>query len=461
MTKLSIWFLPAIVCLFSFSVSAKIPLHSVVDKIITGKVTEAQSGAPLEAVTVLLKGTTTGTSTDAQGAFRLSVPDAGAILVISYTGFGSQEINIGNQTNFTFKMERSTAGLEDVVVIGYGTQKKREVTASIASVKSGNFVKGAVNDAGQLLQGKVAGLSIATPGGDPVANSQIILRGINSINASSSPLILVDGIPGNLRTVAPEDIESIDVLKDGAAAAIYGTRGTNGVILITTRKSTGRSQSVEYSGYVSTQSITRKPEMLTAQEYRDKIAAGVALADLGASTDWIKEITRTPVTHVHNLSFRGGTPQTNYLVNLNYRSFQGIMLKSDNRAFNGRFDVNHSMFNGLLKVNLNMINTDQRYTTTGDGYSFNGLTYRMALLRNPTSPIKNPDGSWFEQTGIFQYENPLSRVYESDGENSNQNTRVSGSLTLTPIKGLTITGLGARTKFNESRGYSETKRHIS
>ncbi|MEO5893428.1 MAG: SusC/RagA family TonB-linked outer membrane protein [Ferruginibacter sp.] len=466
MTRLSTSILLAFVCLISFSLSAKNPGRSEFDKTVSGKITEAQTGAPLEGVTVLLKGTTTGTSTDAQGAFRLTVPDAGGILVISSTGFASQEMSIGSQTTFTFKMERSAAGLEDVVVIGYGTQKKREVTASIASVKSENFVKGAVNDAGQLLQGKVAGLSISSPGGDPVANSQIILRGINSINASSSPLILIDGIPGNLRTVAPEDIESIDVLKDGAAAAIYGTRGTNGVILITTRKSTGRTQSVEYSGYASTQSIVRKPEMLTAQDYREKIAGGVALADLGASTDWIKEITRTPVTHVHNLSFRGGTPQTNYLVNLNYRSFQGIMLKSDNKAFNGRFDVNHSMFNGLLKLNLNLINTDQNYTTTGDqignaGYSFNGLTYRMALIRNPTSPIKNPDGSWFEQTGIFQYENPVSRVYESDGQNSNQNTRISGSLTLTPIKDLTITALGARTKFNETRGYSETKRHIS
>lgn len=156
------------------------------------------------------------------------------------------------------------------------------MTASVASVKSENFVKGAVNDAGQLLQGKVAGLSIGTPTGSPVSNSQIVLRGINSINASSQPLILVDGIPGTLRTVAPEDIESIDVLKDGAAAAIYGTRGTNGVILITTRKSNGRIQSVEYSGYISTQRIARKPDMLNAQEYRQKKAEGVtAFEDQG------------------------------------------------------------------------------------------------------------------------------------------------------------------------------------
>lgn len=460
MPKISHLILAAVFCLFAFSTFANIPIDF--DKVVTGKVTEAQTGAPLEGVTVLLRGTTTGTSTDAQGAFKLSVPDAGGVLILTYTGYGSQEVPIGRETSFAIKMQTSTVGLEDVVVIGYGTQKKKEVTASIASVKSENFVKGAVNDAGQLLQGKVAGLSIATQGGDPVANSQIILRGINSINASSSPLILIDGIPGTLRTVAPEDIESIDVLKDGAAAAIYGTRGTNGVILITTRKSNGRTQSVEYSGYLSTQTIARKPKMLTAADYRAKLAGGVtAFTDLKASTDWIKEITQTPISHVNNLSFRGGNAQTSYLVNLNYRSFQGIMRKSDNRAVNGHFDVNHTMFNGLLKANINIINTDQRYTATGDGFSFNGFAYRQAMIRNPTSPIKNADGTWFEQTGIFQYENPISRLYESDGENSNQNTRMAGSLTLAPLKGLTITGLGARTKFNESRGYSETKQHIS
>jgi TonB-linked SusC/RagA family outer membrane protein len=461
MIKLSASILFAIVCLFSISVSAKIPFSPLFDKVITGKITEAQNGAPLAGVSVILKGTAIGTSTNDQGTFRLSVPDAGGVLIISNTGFASQEINIGAQSNFSLKMVRTAAGLDEVVVIGYGTQKKKEVTASIASVKSENFVKGAVNDAGQLLQGKVAGLSIASPGGSPVENSQIILRGINSINASSQPLILIDGIPGNLRTVAPEDIESIDVLKDGAAAAIYGTRGTNGVILITTRKSRGGIQSVEYSGYVSTQKIARRPEMLTAAEYRQKIAEGVTFEDLGANTDWINEITQTPLTHVHNLSYRGGTPQTNYLVNLNYRSFEGIMLKSDNRAISGRFDVNHSMFNGLLKVNMNLINTDQRYTATGNGFDFNGYTYRQALIRNPTSPVKNPDGSWFEQTGIYLYENPISRLMESDGVNNNQNTRLAGTLTLTPIAGLTLSGLFACTKFDELRGYSETKRHIS
>lgn len=461
MTRISMGVIPVLLLLLSFSISAKNPGNHLLIRIITGKITEAATGNPLPGVSVLLKGTNTGTSTNNQGNFHLSVPDAGGTLVISSAGFGTQEIAIGNQTEFSIELERASAGLDEVVVIGYGTQRKKEVTASIASVKSENFVKGAVNDAGQLLQGKVAGLAIASAGGSPLGNSQIILRGINSINASSQPLILIDNIPGDLRTVAPEDIQSIDVLKDGAAAAIYGTRGTNGVILITTRKSNGRMQSVEYSGYVSTQKIARRPEMLNAAEYRQKINDGVTFEDLRSSTDWIKEITQTPVSHVHNLSYRGGNPQTNYLVNLNYRSFEGIMLKSDNRALIGRFDVNHSMFNGMLKANINLISSDQRYTTTGNGFDFNGYTYRQAVIRNPTSPVKNEDGSWHEQTGIYLYENPIARIMESDGLNSNQRTRLAGTLSFTPIGGLTLTGLFARTKFNELRGYSETKKHIS
>ncbi|MEJ7766419.1 MAG: SusC/RagA family TonB-linked outer membrane protein [Chitinophagaceae bacterium] len=465
MNKISAGLMFACILVCSIQVRAKYnrPFNNHLwEKVINGTIRESKSGDPLVGVSVLVKGTTNGTVTDADGRFGLTVPDAGAILVISNTGYSTQEVAIGNQQSFNLQMVRTSSDLDEVVVIGYGTQKKKEVTASVASVKSENFVKGAVNDAGQLLQGKVAGLSIGTPTGSPVNNSQIILRGINSINASSQPLVLVDGIPGSLRTVAPEDIESIDVLKDGAAAAIYGTRGTNGVILITTRKSNGRIQSVEYSGYVSTQRIARRPDMLTAAQYRQKKAEGVtSFDDQGANTDWFDEVLQNPLSHVHNLTYRGGNPQTNYLVNLNYRYFEGIMLQSDNRALNGRFDINHSMFDGILKANFNLINTDQLYNTSGNGFDFNGYTYRQALIRNPTSPVRNPNGSWHEQTGLYLYENPISRIRESNGENDNQNTRLAGTLTLAPMKGLTLSGLFARTKFNEIRGYSETKRHIS
>lgn len=372
------------------------------------------------------------------------------------------EIPISGRGTLNVSLEEDIQSLSEVVVVGYGVQEKREVTSAVASVDAEEFVKGAVKDAGQLIQGKVAGVTIGSPSGDPTANSQILLRGTSTLSTSTQPLILIDGIPGDLRTVAPEDIESIDVLKDGSAAAIYGTRGTNGVILITTRRANGNIEpSIEYNGYVSTQTIARKPEMLSAADYRRLIEEGVPFEDLGSSNDWLDLITRTPVSHVHNITVRGGSAKTNYLANFNYRDFEGIILKSDNRTLTGRVDINHNMFDNKLRFNLNFLNSGNRYTTTGDGYSFNGITYRQALIRNPTAPVRDSAGNWFEQPGIFVYENPLARLYESAGENRSQNTRLSGNITWQPADALNVKLLVSQEKYNETRGYAETKQHIS
>lgn len=419
-------------------------------------------GEGIPGVTIREKDTNTGAVTDVNGKFTISVRNEQSVLIFTSIGYKPSEIQVSKQKIINLTLSDDNTQLNEIVVIGYGTQKKSELTSAVATVKSENFIKGAVTDAGQLLQGKVAGLTIGSPSGDPTSTSQIVLRGISSINSSTDPLVLIDGIPGGLNTVAPEDIESIDVLKDGSAAAIYGTRGTNGVILITTRRANGNIEpSIEYNGYVSTQTIARKPEMFSASDYRNLIKQGVPFEDLGSDTDWLKATTRTPLIHVHNLTLRGGNSRTNYLANVNYRSFEGIFQKSDNRTLTGRLDVNHNMFDGKLKLNINFINTNNAYTTTGDGVSFNGGAYRQALIRNPTSPIKNPDGSWFEQPGIYVYENPLARLYESDGENTSQNTRLAGSLSFLPVNGLEMKALFSQNRFNQIRGYSETKNHIS
>lgn len=201
---------------------------------ITGVIKDA-SGMELPGVNVVEKGTTNGTMSDMDGKFTITVPTAKSILQFSYVGFQSQEMTVGNQKSITIKLMEDSQLVDEVVVIGYGTQRKGDVTSAISSVKSESFVKGAVLDAGQLVQGKVAGLNISMPSGDPTGSTQIMLRGISSLKGGTSPLVLVDGVPGSLNTVAPEDIESIDVLKDGSATAIYGTRGTNGVIIITTK----------------------------------------------------------------------------------------------------------------------------------------------------------------------------------------------------------------------------------
>ena len=438
-------------------------VQEVVQIRITGNV-KGDDGEPLPGVSILIKGTSSGTTTDFDGNYSINVTE-GSILQFSYIGFLKQEVEVGSQSVINVQLEPDLEQLEEVVVIGYGTQNKEDLTSSVARVDSKEFVKGNVLDAGQLIQGKVAGLTISAPSGDPTSGSQILLRGNTTIlGANSNPLVLIDGIPGNLRTVAPEDIESIDVLKDGSAAAIYGTRGTNGVIIITTKRASGTYQNrVEYSASFSTQTIARQLDLFTADDYRDQIAAGTRDAswDLGGSTDWMDEVTQTPLSQIHNLTFMGGNAKTNYLANINYRGLEGIFLKSNNNTFTGRVDINHNMFNDKLRLNLGILNSQNKYNTTGDGNSFNGYTYRQAIIYNPTAPTKDENGNWFEQPSIFNYENPLARINESDGENKSQNTRFSATLTYKPVTGLNLKALVSTNRYNESRGYSETKNHIS
>lgn len=423
-----------------------------------------ETGEPIIGATVRVKGQSEGTVSDFDGNFTLDVTDDNT-LQISYIGYQTQEFAVDKQHHFSIVLEEDKKILNEVVVIGYGTQKKGDITSSVGSVKSEDFTAGAINDAGQLIQGKIAGLSVTNPSGNPVGGTEISLRGNTTIlGASTNPLILIDGVPGDFNTVAPEDIESIDVLKDGSAAAIYGSRGTNGVVLITTKKSKGNNiNEVQYSGYLSLSTIAKKPDFCDADDYRQQIKDGLrdAAWDLGDNTNWIDAITRTGLSHVHNISFKGGNAQTNYIFNVNYRNLQGIFKRSDKEEFQGRAEVNHSMFDDKLRFNFQLLGNQTGYTATSDGGSFNTYSWRQALIHNPTEPIKNADGSWHENTGIFNYDNPVSRIYECDGEQKISQTRFSSNITLTPIKELTFNALFSYDKINQEGGYYETKKHIS
>lgn len=423
-----------------------------------------ETGEPIIGATVRVKGQSEGTVSDLDGNFTLDVTDNNT-LQISYIGYQTQEFAVGKQHHFSIVLEEDKKILNEVVVIGYGTQKKGDITSSVGSVKSEDFTAGAINDAGQLIQGKIAGLSVTNPSGNPVGGTEISLRGNTTIlGASTNPLILIDGVPGDFNTVAPEDIESIDVLKDGSAAAIYGSCGTNGVVLITTKKSKGNNiNEVQYSGYLSLSTIAKKPDFCDADDYRQQIKDGLrdAAWDLGDNTNWIDAITRTGLSHVHNVSFKGGNAQTNYIFNVNYRNLQGIFKRSDKEEFQGRAEVNHSMFDDKLRFNFQLLGNQTGYTATSDGGSFNTYSWRQALIHNPTEPIKNADGSWHENTGIFNYDNPVSRIYECDGEQKVSQTRFSSNITLTPIKELTFNALFSYDKINQEGGYYETKKHIS
>lgn len=423
---------------------------------VKGSVSDTK-GEPIIGASVVVKGNTTqGTITDLDGQFTLNVP-SNSTLVISYIGYVTQEVPAKGTVKVTLKEDNEM--LDEVVVIGYGTQRKGDVTSAISSVKSDNFVKGAVKDVGQLIQGKVAGLAITNPNGDPAGETQIRLRGTNTIGgANTAPLVLIDGIPGSLSTVAPEDVESVDVLKDGSAAAIYGTRGTNGVILITTKQSKGGDIcSVEYSGYVSTSMLAKRLEMLSGREF----AALYPEYDYGYDTDWVDEITRTPITHVHNLSLMGGNSKTNYIANINYADRQGTMKKSDFDNFQGRVEITHRMFDDKVKLKFGIFGKKNQMESTQNGRSFRGGVYSQATRRNPTEPVRNPDGSWYENVNKFEYENPLALLYESDGNVKKTELRYNGNITYNPIKDLTLSALFSYTRENMNRGYSDTQNHIS
>ena len=438
--------------LLSFSLTA------LAQQKVTGKVKDS-SGEPVIGASVVVKGNNTmGTITDFDGNFMLDVPTK-SVLVISYIGYVTQEVPTVGKKSLEIILKEDTKTLDEVVVIGYGTQRKGDVTSSVASVKADNFVKGAVKDVGQLIQGKVAGLAITNPNGDPTGSTQIRLRGTNTIGgANTAPLVLIDGIPGELGTVAPEDVESVDVLKDGSAAAIYGTRGTNGVILITTKQAKGVDiNQVEYNGYVSTSLIAKKLDMLNADEFRTLYPD----QDHGADTDWIDEISRTPIIHVHNLSLMGGNSKTNYIANLNYASRQGIMKKSDFESFQGRIEVTHRMFDDKLKLKFGLFGKKNQMESTTSGGSFRGWVYGQATRRNPTDPVRNEDGTWNENVSKFEYENPLALLYEAEGNVKKTQLRYNGNIVYNPITDLTLSAVFSYIRDNMNRGYGETLSHIS
>ena len=427
-------------------------------KVSVSGVVKDKNGEPIIGASIMEKGTTNGTISDIDGKYTLNVKSPKSVLVISYLGLKTQEVTIGSNRKVNVILQDDSELMDEVVVIGYGTQRKGDVTSAVASVKAEDFTIGKIGDAAELIKGKVAGLSITNSTGDPTKTSSIMLRGISTITGSVTPLVLVDGVEGSLTTVAPENIASIDVLKDASAAAIYGTRGTNGVILITTKQAKGVDiNQVEYNGYVSTSLIAKKLDMLNADEFRTLYPD----QDHGADTDWIDEISRTPVSHVHNLSLMGGNSKTNYIANLNYASRQGIMKKSDFESFQGRIEVTHRMFDDKLKLKFGLFGKKNQMESTTSGGSFRGWVYGQATRRNPTDPVRNEDGTWNENVSKFEYENPLALLYEAEGNVKKTQLRYNGNIVYNPIKDLTLSAVFSYIRDNMNRGYGETLNHIS
>ena len=462
--------LRATTCLFFAAGASAVPTLAATDtgtagiaivqqqQTVNGTVTDA-NGDPIIGASVVVKGNTAnGTITDIDGNFSLTVPK-NAILVVSFVGYKTTEVPAGKGLKITLKEDNEL--LDEVVVIGYGTQKKADVTSAVSSVKSESFNKGAILDAGQLVQGKVAGLQISLSSGDPTASTSVMLRGNSTLMGTTAPLILVDGVPGNFSTVAPEEIESIDVLKDGSATAIYGTRGTNGVIIITTKNANREMPaSIEYNGYVSISSRAKEADFMSASDLRARLKEGWVFSgandkDYGDDVDWVDEVSRTGVSHVHNLVFRGGGKTTSLIGNLNYSNRQGTFKKSESENMRARLEVTHRMFNDKLTANLAII-AGERNTPAG----FNTNVYRYACIQNPTQPIYDEEGKYVERQ-VYFYDNPVSILNETIGMTRSRNVRFTGSLEYKPYSDLTLKAMYTRKGNSNLNGYYTTKQHPS
>ncbi|MCB0631576.1 MAG: SusC/RagA family TonB-linked outer membrane protein [Saprospiraceae bacterium] len=379
-------------------------------RLVTGTVIGAEDNIPLIGVNIQIKGTSTGTVTDIDGKYQISAGD-NDVLSFSYTGYRPVEETVGGRSVIDVTLSTDSQVLDEVVVIGYGTAERKEITNSVVSVDADEFNKGNVNDPAQLLQGKVAGLSIARPGGDPNAGFNIRLRGLSTFGANSQPLIVIDGVVGgSLQLIDPNDIESIEVLKDGSAAAIYGTRGASGVIIVTTKKASLQQKgNIDFNTYVAVEDVAKFVENSTPAQYRE--AGGV---DNGSETNWLDMLTRTGVSQVYNLSAYNNFGNGDYRVSLNYRDVQGVALKSGFNQINGRLNLNQRVLNDKLKLSVNLGITRRQAQFTP--YE----SMRFAIIADPTAPVYNNNdpaqGYWEPNTP--EYHNPyaISQEVTDDGK---------------------------------------------
>ena len=407
-------------------------------KTVTGKV----SGSDGEILTGATLVTASGSYalTDIDGSFSIGAKDGEAV-VVSYLGYDDYTFNAAGQQNLAVVLPLSAnTVLDEAVAIGYGKTTKKEVTGSVVSLKADDFDKGSFTSPAGMLQGKVAGLTVTNPdGGDPNASFEIMLRGTNTLVAGQGPLIIIDGVAGaDMRTINFQEVESIDVLKDGSAAAIYGTRGTNGVIIITTKRAKSGTTSVEYDGQVSVQTVAARATPLNAQQYTDVINEFRPTASgslYGAVTDWFEAITRTPVSHKHSLAIAGGSEKFSHRTVLNVEQNQGLQKGNDSEKYLLKTNLHQEAVQGWLTLDYNLAYTKRKYTPA------NYSAFRQAFLRNPTEPIydeTNTDAGGYFTIDAMDYYNPVAMLNEKEAYNDVDNFQgsIRATLNILPIKGL-------------------------
>lgn len=402
---------------------------------VKGTVTDAATQEGLIGANIKIKGTTRGTITDFDGNFVLENVNSDAVLEVTSIGYKSQEVPVNGHTQINIVMKEDTEQLAEVVVIGYGTMDKKELTSAISHVSEKDFLSISSVDPSMMIQGKVPGVSITNTGaGDPNNQASIQIRGVSSRSAGVGPLIVIDGVPGgNLTNLNANDIASFDILKDGAASAIYGTRGSNGVILITTKKGQkDGAMHTSYSGTFAFDVMMKELDMLSAQEYRDlRLGSGGTGVDLGANEDWLDAVSRTGFTMQHTLTLSGGNEKSNYRVSADYRDAKGIDIRSGREEYGARASINHTTSSGLFSFSVNVA-PRIAYRDQADWNVF-----RYAIEANPTTPFMDPDDSskYYNFQGQVVGYNPLEalKIEEDKGETKLLDWDATAKLNLFPL----------------------------
>jgi TonB-dependent starch-binding outer membrane protein SusC len=427
--------------------------NTFAQQIISGKVTDSENNQGLPGVNIAIKGTTVGTSTDGAGNFKLSVPKEKSTLVFSYVGYRNQEVDVANRTTINVSMVSDNQTLSEVVVVGYGSQERRDVTGAVATIKTQNLKDLPVTSIDQKMAGQVAGVQVSQVSGTPGAGPVIRIRGAGSLGAGDDPLYVIDGFPitnyyskysNPLSTISPDDIESISILKDASSTAIYGSRGSNGVILITTKKGKTGATNIEFSAYTGMQSIAdrNRVTMLTAEQYaQTRIDGQVQLAAikgtaynissvpeiyrnpsaLGAGTDWFKELTRNAPMQNYNLSISKGTENLRSAISLGYFNQQGTLLNTDFQRFSIRANVDANL-GKKVTIGLNVAPSFSiRHIAETEGHFNNGII-TQAYLNSPLPSVYQTDGSFtpsITSTGFFVNANPVNMLVNTTNLTNN------------------------------------------
>ncbi|WAC15017.1 SusC/RagA family TonB-linked outer membrane protein [Dyadobacter pollutisoli] len=404
-------------------------------RMVTGTVLDSQNNQPLPGVNVINKGTTNGTSTDNEGRFSIQT-DANTILVFSYVGYASKEVLPGNQTQLKVSLDADAKALSEMVVIGYGTVQKKDLTGAVSQVSSKDFNAGINPNPLQAIQGKVAGLNITQPSGDPNQSPTVRLRGYTSLAGGSEPLYVVDGVIGiPINSISPSDIDRIDVLKDASASAIYGSRAANGVVIITTKRGQTGKSTLTFNNYVGMETISKSLDLMNGNEYREQVQRIKGPGSLddnlkfpkdqsgnGYNTDWMKQISRTGYTKSSEVALSGGSDNFSYRGSLNYVDREGIIKNTGFNRVTGRINVDQKALNEKLKIQYNLT-----LSKTESDLVNNGVINR-AVLFLPTLPVRNPDGTYYEVDGSFDLYNPVAM--QNNFQDQSKNHVLIGSMNL-------------------------------